>query len=234
MDLDYQFRQEDLVQNPTARVPVCLCLDVSGSMSGAPINELNKGVAQFYDAIQNDDIAFYAAELCIVTFGGFREATCISDFARLQNYDDSVSTPPVLEANGMTPLGEGVNLALDKLEKRKEQYKAKGVDYYQPWLVIMTDGVPNGDEGELERAISRVQSLLSEKKLTVFPIGIGPEASMSVLRRFSKNEDALKLQGLKFSEFFEWLSQSVSKTSQLTPGEIVEIDMDNVKSWSEL
>ena len=59
MDLDFLFRQEDLVQNPTARVPVCLCLDVSGSMSGAPINELNKGVAQFYEAIQNDDVAFY-------------------------------------------------------------------------------------------------------------------------------------------------------------------------------
>ena len=25
-------RMEDLVNNPTARVPVCLCLDVSGSM----------------------------------------------------------------------------------------------------------------------------------------------------------------------------------------------------------
>lgn len=37
-------RLEDLVNNPTARVPICLCLDVSGSMDGAPIQELNQGI----------------------------------------------------------------------------------------------------------------------------------------------------------------------------------------------
>ena len=36
-------RIEDLVNNPTARVPVCFCLDTSGSMEGMPINELNEG-----------------------------------------------------------------------------------------------------------------------------------------------------------------------------------------------
>ena len=30
-------RQEDLLTNPTTRLPICLCLDVSGSMDGAPI-----------------------------------------------------------------------------------------------------------------------------------------------------------------------------------------------------
>lgn len=40
-------RMEDLVNNPTPRVPVCLCLDVSGSMSGPPIDELNQGVKLF-------------------------------------------------------------------------------------------------------------------------------------------------------------------------------------------
>ena len=36
----------DLVDNPTPRVPVLLCLDTSGSMMGAPIHELNLGVLQ--------------------------------------------------------------------------------------------------------------------------------------------------------------------------------------------
>ena len=50
-------RMEDLVNNPTARVPVCLCLDVSGSMNGEPIHELNEGVRMFYNAIQEDETA---------------------------------------------------------------------------------------------------------------------------------------------------------------------------------
>ena len=203
---------EDLVNNPTARVPVCLCLDVSGSMDGEPIRELNEGVRMFYDAIHEDEVALYAAEVCIVTFGGNR-AECITDFSGLERQPE----PPILSADGMTPMGEAVNLGLDLLEKRKKEYKSKGVDYYQPWLVLMTDGAPNGDANELSRAIGRTVEMVTNKKLSVFPIGIGVNADMNILARFSPKRSPLKLQGLKFREFFEWLSQSVSSTSQSIP-----------------
>ena len=39
----------DLVDNPTPRVPVILCLDVSSSMQGRSIAELNGGIQQFLD-----------------------------------------------------------------------------------------------------------------------------------------------------------------------------------------
>ena len=213
---------EDLVNNPTARIPVCLCLDVSGSMDGEPIRELNEGVRMFYDAI-------HAAEVCIVTFGGNR-AECITDFSGLERQPE----PPILSADGMTPMGEAVNLGLDLLEKRKKEYKSKGVDYYQPWLVLMTDGAPNGDANELSRAIGRTVEMVTNKKLSVFPIGIGVNADMNILARFSPKRSPLKLQGLKFREFFEWLSQSVSRTSQSIPGENVTLDIDGIKGWAEL
>lgn len=117
-------RMQELVNNPTPRVPVCLCLDVSGSMSGDAINELNEGVKLFYNAIKEDEIAIYAAEICIVTFGG-NDAECIEDFIGL----DLQPNPPILYASGMTPMGEAVNLALNLLEQRKFEYKDKGVDY---------------------------------------------------------------------------------------------------------
>ena len=160
-------RMEDLVNNPTARVPVCLCLDVSGSMDGNPINELNEGVKLFYDAIKDDEVAMYSAEICVITFGG-NSAMCLEDFASLELQPN----PPKLSASGLTPMGEAVNMALDLLENRKQEYRDKGVDYYQPWLVLMTDGDPNGSESELKRAIKRTVDLVNAKKLTVIPIGI--------------------------------------------------------------
>lgn len=222
-------RMEDLVNNPTARVPVCLCLDVSGSMNGSPISELNQGVQLFYDAIKEDEVAMYSAEVCIVTFGG-NDAKCIEDFASLELQP----TPPRLTAGGMTPMGEAVNMALDLLEQRKKEYKDKGVDYYQPWLVLMTDGEPNGNFRELERSIQRTVELVNSKKMTVFPIGIGAKADMSTLAKYSPARPPLKLQGLKFKEFFAWLSKSVSKTSQSTPGESVKLDLEGIKGWGEL
>ena len=179
MDNNLLVRLEDLVNNPTARVPVCLCLDTSSSMSGMPIEELNEGVRLFYDAIREDETALYSAEVSIVTFGG--NAQCIVDFASLEVQPNA----PTLFANGMTPMGEAVEL-------------------------------------------------VNQKKLTVFPIGIGPKADMGVLAQFSPKRPPLKLQGLKFREFFAWLSKSVSKTSQSTPGESVKLDVEGIKGWGEL
>lgn len=222
-------RREDLVNNPTARVPVCLCLDISGSMSGEPIDELNEGVRLFYDAIKDDDVAAYSAEISIVTFGG-TTAECMADFASLQIQPN----PPILSASGMTPMGEAVNMGLDLLDCRKGEYKDAGVDYFQPWLVLMTDGIPNGKPEELARAIKRTVKLVDEKKLTVFPIGIGKEADMNILSQFSPRRPPLRLQGLKFREFFQWLSKSVSKTSQSIPGESIKLDLEGIQGWGEL
>lgn len=205
-------RQEDLVSNPTTRLPVCLCLDVSYSMSGNPIRELEKGVEYFFEAIKRDEIARYSVELSIVVFQS--DATVILDFSNIDR-----QRIPSLTAKGMTSMGEGVNLALDILEKRKEEYSSKGVDYYQPWMVLMTDGFPT-DNTSL--AVSRVNHLGNNKKLTLFPVAIGENADIDILKQFStmKQNAVLKVVSAEyFKDFFEWLSQSVSVVSQSVPGE---------------
>lgn len=247
-------RVQDLVNNPTPRVPICLCLDKSGSMGAVEgeyeetgetvfedgktwkivtggksrMDELLDGVEEFYDAIRNDEMAVYSAEICIVTFND--DVECVMDFANIERQEEI----PELIPKGDTAMGEGVNLALDLLEKRKQEYRDKGVDYYQPWLVIMTDGQSNGSEQELKRAIQRTNEMVNSKKLTIFPIGIGDEADMSTLNDLSPKRPALKLKGLNFKEFFVWLSQSVSRVSQSTPGESVKLDVDGIKGWAEL
>ena len=47
MSPNLTIREKELFDNPTPRVPISLVLDISGSMDGEPINELNKGVQQF-------------------------------------------------------------------------------------------------------------------------------------------------------------------------------------------
>lgn len=217
----------DLVENPTARVPVSLCLDTSSSMAGAPMNELNAGVRSFYKAIEGDEIARWSAEISVVTFGP-------ANLARGFHTVAENGEPPRLSANGMTPMGEAVQMALDSLDARKAEYQAYGVDYYQPWLVVMTDGQPNGSAVLLESQITRVVKMVESRKLTVFPIGIGRDADMQVLARFSPGRTPLRLQGLKFSEFFMWLSASVGRVSQSSPGDSVPLDVDGIKGWGEL
>jgi uncharacterized protein YegL len=219
---------DDLVENPTPRVPVSLCIDTSSSMTGDKIRELILGVNAFYDAVEGDDDARDAAEISIVEFNS--GTSLIQDFASV----DRLQRIGTLSPTGLTAMGEGVNLALDTLEDRKAKYSGSGVLYYQPWLVLMTDGQPNGDPNELERAVQRVTAMVAAKKLTVFPIGIGVDADMAALARFSPNRRPLRLKGLNFKEFFEWLSRSVSRVSRSTPGDTVKLDLTGLDGWAEL
>ncbi|QQZ28205.1 VWA domain-containing protein [Thiothrix subterranea] len=224
MNNDLILKYEELTDNPTARVPICLVLDVSGSMSGEPIRELENGVSMFFDAIKDDDIAQDSADISIVTFGS--QVQVALDFASIHR-----QVIPNLIASGTTPLGEAVSMAISILEDRKSQYRKTGVDYYQPWLVIMTDGSPTDD---ISNASQRACTLESEKKLVIFPIGIGNSADLTQLSKFSGKRPALKLKGMNFKEFFQWLSQSVSRVSQSTVGDSVKLDTDGIKSWGEI
>lgn len=255
-----EIRDEDLAQNPATRVPICLCLDTSGTMGiveGGEITstgqiihedgktlrlvtgnnlrtrlkEMQKGIDLFFQSILNDNAAKYSADISVITFDS--EARVVKEFSVI----DEETEVPQLRSQGETAMGEGVNLALDLLESRKEMYRSFGRDYYQPWLVLMTDGEPDDNDKEREevgRAEKRIRDMVANRKLTVFAIGIGKEANLEVLKRFSPSRAPLRLKGLNFSEFFEWLSQSVSRTSQSVPGEKVQLDTAGIQGWGEL
>jgi uncharacterized protein YegL len=223
--------EDDLVTNTAARVPVCLCLDVSGSMgkSGA-IEEMTGGVKKFYDAIRNGEQTKDCCEIAIVTFSG--EANVVDDFSLIDK-----KAEPTFTAGGGTALAHGINKALDILEARKAEYKKNGVEYYQPWLVIMTDGKP-GDKEDIPAAQARCSELVNNKKLTIFPIVIGTtdnEAKSSEIRAvldgFSPKRKALVLKDLKFEEFFEWLGKSVGAVADTDVGDKVALDAAGVESW---
>ncbi len=215
---------DDLVLNTSARIPVCLCIDVSGSMCTC-IEELNQGVKDFYKSIRENNAALAACEISIVTFGSKVEV--LENFSTVDKKKDAIFIP-----NGKTDMTGGVNKSLQLLNKRKDEYKKNGVEYFQPWLVIFTDGTPD-DTNSIIAVQNAVRKMESEKKLTVFGVAIGNLVDMEILDKFSKN-GALKLKGNNFSEFFEWLGKSVSIVSNSVVGAEPELDMSNLDDWADL
>lgn len=192
----------DLIENPSPRCACLLVLDTSSSMSGEPINELNEGIRVFINELQKDEVAAFSVELGIIEFGAHvREVLPFTTVAGLDGI-------PSLKASGATPMGGAVELALQKLEQRKETYKRTGVAYYQPWMVLISDGAPNDS---WTQAAGHARALASARKLVSLPIGVAG-ADLAVLGQFS-NKPAVPLSGLKFNEFFVWLSASMSQVS---------------------
>ena len=204
-------RNTDLITNPSPRVPVCLILDTSGSMSGEPIEELNNGVEFFLNAIRSDDKARWAAEIAIVSFGGV--VNICSNFQSVDRIDFKR-----FYADGGTPMEEAVMKGLELLENRKNDYKNRGVPYYQPWMVIMSDGYPDYDP---HQAYQITYKMSQNRKLVCLPLGV-QDADMGLLSKFS-TKPAVKLRGINFTAFFEWLSKSVQAVSQssTTDAEVV-------------
>ncbi len=213
MSYNAQIFDDSLISNPAPRCPVMLVMDASSSMSGAPNNELNLGLTQFVEEVQADEMASCSVEAGVISFGHTVELV-----QPMKTVDD-IEVLPKIDAYGMTPMGEAVELAIDTLEARKQEYKQSGVSYYQPWLVLMTDGEPND---EWRAAARRLKQLAENKKMVVLCVGIGDDADMQVLQEFSALEPK-KLKGLEFRAFFQWLSASMQRVSQSIPGDKVAL-----------
>ena len=202
----------NLAVNSVPRIPVCLCLDTSGSMLGIAIKNLNAGIKLLFDTIKNDNLTSAAAEVAIIVFGSGRHngIECIQDFERITD----ISEPPFLKAEGMTPMGEAVALALNRFEDRKIYYRSKGLEYYSPLLIIMTDGYPNGNSVVLQKVQNQVKTMVSKRELNVVTVCIGKDADENSLQRFSPEWKPIKLEKLDFKGFFKWVSKSVESILQ--------------------
>ncbi|HFI5772364.1 TPA: VWA domain-containing protein [Escherichia coli] len=213
------FATSDFASNPEPRCPCILLLDVSGSMNGRPINELNAGLVTFRDELLADPLALKRVELGIVTFGPVHVE---QPFTNAANF-----FPPILFAQGDTPMGAAITKALDMVEERKREYRANGISYYRPWIFLITDGAPTD---EWQAAANKVFRGEEDKRFAFFSIGV-QGADMKTLAQISVRQP-LPLQGLQFRELFSWLSSSLRSVSRSTPG--TEVVLEAPKGWTSV
>ena len=196
----------DFADNPEPRCPCVLLVDTSGSMKGAPMDALNEGLATFKDDLLKDRLAGRRIEIAIVTFSS--EVEVVQDFITVDKFD-----PPELAAFGQTHMAAGMNKALEMIDTRKSAYKEYGVSYYRPWVFMITDGQPEGEDDTLVRqAADRIKSYEEQKKVAFFAVGV-EGANMKRLGELITRRTPVKLKGLRFADMFVWLSASMQTIS---------------------
>ncbi len=205
-DLDPVF-----AQNPEPRCACVLLLDTSYSMEGSPIKELNEGLHSFKAEVSTDSLASKRVEVSVVTFGG--QVNVLNDFTTMDEF-----SPPDLTASGDTPMGQAISIALDMIDKRKSDYKNNDMQYYRPWVFMITDGAPTDD---WSHAASRVRQEEDDKRMIFFAVGV-ENADMNTLSQIAKRTP-LKLKGLAFKELFLWLSKSMQAISHSKTDEMVAL-----------
>lgn len=206
--------KKTVVETPRNSEQKCLCvlcLDVSESMKGERIKALNEGIRAFAQAVKKDPIARKRLEVGIVTFDNIievRQTPELIDFFEM----------PTLTAAGTTRLVDGVRTALRMVEGRKEYYKKHGLNYYRPFVILMTDGEP--DEGQDVHGLAQeIKEGVDNKKFTFWAVG-AEGCNYQVLSYICHPHMPPKaLKGLKYKEFFQWLSATMTLVSKSSPGQ---------------
>ncbi len=219
MSEQISFETNSFADNPEPRCPCVLLLDVSGSMSGRPLDELNAGLTVFKDELSADALAMKRVEVGIVTFGPVKVETPFTSAMTFY--------PPNLQSQGDTPMGAAITQALNLVEDRKRDYRANGISYYRPWVFLITDGAPTDS---WQNAAAAIREGEASKKFAFFAIGV-KDADMDKLRQISVREP-LSLEGLKFRELFSWLSSSLRSVSRSTPG--TDVPLEAPKGWASV
>lgn len=214
------------VMNPAPRCPVVLMLDVSGSMRGKPLEELNAGFQQFLQETRSDEAASMSVDLEVITFG--TEAKVELPFTPLAN------VPPMapFEWSGRTGLGSAIRQATADLKARREQYRQKGLSSYRPWIIVMTDGGPNDTWKESARELCEAAQ---RGKFMYFGIEIGTKPNHAKMCQIVPPEPGpVRLKGLRFRPFFRWLTDSLKAVSASTVAEQESIRFGSINSWADL
>lgn len=214
----------------------CLCvlvLDVSGSMRGEKLDSLNQGVRDFFTQIQTaDGVPESLKDQLEIAIMQYDEEVRILRNPKL--LEDGELPPTLTERGSVTETVIAIEEAIKLVEDRKAFYKSTGQAYYRPWIIVMTDGEPYGKRASQTDIDAIAQRVAVEadpktgKKYVIMGIGVGKDANMAILKKMTGK--AMALQGLKFGEFFEWLSASFATVASSNEGDKINIS-DGASDW---
>mgnify|MGYP000882925744 FL=1 len=206
------FSVAEFADNPEPRCPCMLLLDNSWSMNGAPIAELNEGLAVFKEELLADSLAAKRVEIAIVSFGPVQ---VVNSFQTAEHF-----TPPRLTAQKDTPMGLAITQGIELLDQRKALYREQGIPFFRPWVFLITDGTPTDD---WKTAALEVRKGEESRAFAFFAVGV-EGANLDILQQISIRQP-LRLRGLRFRELFQWLSNSMRSVSRSVPG--TEVPLKN-------
>lgn len=186
-----------------------LLLDTSGSMAGAPIDSLNRAIEDFKQKTSMDELAQKRVDIAVIEFND--HANVVHDFAPISQMEHIELT-----AGGCTAMGEGINLAIDKLKERNRFYASMGTPCFKPWIFMITDGAPTDDITVAAQRIAEEEKKGSHGKLKFFALGV-PGYDVDTLRQLTHR--VMALTDTDFSGIFNWMSESMVAISVSRVGE---------------
>ena len=219
--------KREYIENGEERCALVLVLDRSSSMAGVKAQRLNEQVAQFKRDLMENSEAMRKIDVAVNEF---------NNLSRYRPFETAETwQPPFIETSGGTLISYALEVAMDAVAQRKDDYRMNGVAYHRPWIVLMTDGYPGDSESQLDAIGKRVRKDHDEKRFNLFTIIIDDDRNnapaVSIIRDkiTPPGRPPKRTDSEHFKELFEWLSNSMTAVSRSTPTD--QIMLEDTSGW---
>ncbi len=216
------------VEERYAVFPFYLCLDVSASMAGAPLESVNQQLPLLRAAIGEDPAIAEVIRFGVVTF---------SDVARtlLPLCDLSlVEAVPELTPQGRTSYAAAFDHLRAIIEADYHTSRAGGDRWYRPAVIFISDGRPTDDPERWRAAHRRLTDAFWKRRPNILAFGFGDAdpSVLAVVGESKPNRAFIAVEGAEPSkvvpELMSGLIQSIVSSSasvytgeaQLVPPEV--------------
>lgn len=120
------------------RLPIYFLIDISESMVGEPIEQVQDGIATIIKELKTDPFALETVWISIIGFAK-KSKTIIP----LQ--DIITFYPPKIPIGSGTSLSNGLNELMDAIDKEVVKTTLERKGDWKPLVFLFTDGVPTDD-----------------------------------------------------------------------------------------
>lgn len=186
------------------RLPIYFLIDVSESMVGDPIYQVESGIATIIQELKKDPNALETVHVSIIVFAG--------DTQTLVPLNDLISFyPPRFPIGSGTSLSNGLGHLMSDLRKNTVKTTAEKKGDWKPIVFLFTDGVPTDNTIP---AINEWKSNWS-KTVNLVAVSLGNGADLGLLKQLTENVLQLENTGADgYKEFFKWVTDSIKTSSE--------------------
>jgi uncharacterized protein YegL len=205
------------------RLPIYFLIDVSESMVGDQIQQVEEGMAAIIKAVKTDPHAIETVWLSIIVFAG--QAKTLVPLQEVVSF-----YPPKFPIGGGTSLSKGLGHLMHELRKNIVKTTLEQKGDWKPIVFLFTDGVPTDDT---KAAINEWKQNW-QRTANMVAISFGDEADTSLLSELTENVLHFKNStDDDYKKFFKWVTDSI-KTSSVsvennhTGFELAKLDGDTI------
>jgi uncharacterized protein YegL len=167
------------VEERYAVFPFYLCLDVSASMAGAPIESVNRQLPLLRAGIGDDPAIAEVIRLGVVTFSDVAHTVLpLSDLSLVEAF------APVA-AEGRTSYAAAFDHLRTAIEEDYQAGRAGGDRWYRPAVLFISDGRPTDDTERWMAAHGRLVDPTWKRRPNILAFGFGA-ADPAVLKTVSE------------------------------------------------